>query len=194
MPPNQSSIELPRCQCSSRIQEERWPFLFRRVSKSFEEEILERSNCTIRMFDHIISQPPATVSKYPERAIWSPLGISGNDHGSVRTLKTLLNSDQIGFIDIFKIDVEGAEFDSLTRILKHFPGVLPFSPLLVEIHLHEIPQEEKTKFLLPLWKSWEKAGLRPFQSELNYLTLNMGEQRIFPEFSFLNIKIGPFKL
>jgi len=145
------------------------------------------------MFDHTIPQPPALVSKYPERATWSAFGISGNDSGSLRTLKSLLNSNQNEFIDILKMDVEGAEFDSLTRILKDFPGVLPFSQLLVEIHLNEVPPEEKPKFFLPLWKSWEEAGLRPFQSELNYLTLQMGEERICIEFSFLNINVEPFK-
>jgi len=146
------------------------------------------------MFDHTIKGPPSLVKKYPGRALYYPLGLSGKDNATLRTLKTLMDTNQDQFIDILKMDVEGSEFKALERILQDFTaGPLPFSQLLVEIHLPG-PATGKPKILLAFAKSLEDAGLRAFQSELNFVhSIRVGDLRL-SEFAFLNIKAEPFKL
>jgi len=164
-----------------------------RDETSFEEEILQRSsNCTVRMFDHTIGRPPSLVEKYPGRAFWYPFGISGDDQTwNLRTLRTLMDTNQDELIDILKMDVECSEWEALKRILKDFTvGPLPFSQLLVEIHFFKVPETERPKMLLSLSKSLEDVGLRLFKSELNI----WGVPYCCSEYSFLNIKVEPFKL
>jgi len=154
---------------------------------TFEEEILQRTtDCTIRMFDHTIQLPPLLVQKYPGRAFWYPLGISNETSDRMRTLKNIMDANRDESIDVLKIDTEGAEWDSLRQVLKDFPNTLPFSQLLLEIHLAQRSDTGKARFFLDFSKTLEDAGLRIFHSELNYGSM---ESHAYSEFSFLNLQM-----
>lgn len=73
------------------------------------------------------------------------------------------------WIDILKVDVEGAEFQIMPEIVKDFgKGNLPFGQLLMEIHAERTPNAYKTEEFGEWWHLLEDAGLRAFNSELNY--------------------------
>lgn len=79
------------------------------------------------------------------------------------------------FIDLLKIDVEGAEFESLDEIIRSFAlsgAALPFGQLQLEIHALNTPYSKFPKFL-EWWESLEKAGLRPFWTETNLGHVNL---------------------
>ena len=83
------------------------------------------------------------------------------------------------FMDILKIDTEGAEFDALTSFLNaHVHGHLPIGQLQLEIHA----QGDRARFdgFLKWWESLEAAGLRPFSFEPNLLHIT-GRECAKPE-------------
>jgi len=161
------------------------------METSFETDILDLStNCTVRMFDHTIKVPPTVIADYPRRAYWHPLGISSQDSESLRSLKSLMQAHGDTFIDILKLDIEGSEFAVLANIIQDFPRRLPFSQLLVEIHLDSISEEERGAYFLSFLQNVEAAGLRKFFSEINFIS---PKPSVYSEFSFINVLAELFK-
>lgn len=90
------------------------------------------------------------------------------------TLKTLMEINGHDFIDVFKIDIEGNEFDTLAEFVKPYlaPGApgLPVGQMQIEIHAWanngDFPR------FLSWWENLERGGLRPFFSEPNKPYIN----------------------
>jgi hypothetical protein len=95
------------------------------------------------------------------------------------------------FIDILKIDIEGAEFEAVEALIDAYPlasssswfsdkgksgragGGLPFGQLQLEVHVRDnMPWTYFPRFLL-WWEKLEKAGLRPFSIEPNLVYINL---------------------
>lgn len=84
-----------------------------------------------------------------------------------------------GFIDILKIDTEGAEFDALTTFVsEHANGDIPIGQLQLEIHAQG--DRGRFEYFLKWWESLEAVGLRPFSFEPNLLHLT-GRECAKPE-------------
>jgi hypothetical protein len=83
------------------------------------------------------------------------------------------------FIDILKIDTEGAEFEALTAFVnEHGNRNLPIGQLQLEIHAQG--DRGRFEYFLKWWESLEAAGLRPFSFEPNLLHLT-GRECAKPE-------------
>jgi hypothetical protein len=68
------------------------------------------------------------------------------------------------FIDILKIDIEGWEFE-LAPFLQHYIDLdqpLPFGQLQLELHVWQ----RGFRDVLTFWELLEKAGLRPYMTEV----------------------------
>jgi hypothetical protein len=103
------------------------------------------------------------------------------------------------FIDILKIDIEGAEFETLEALIDAYPsaslntseggGGLPFGQLQLEVHPRGEKWAQFPNFLL-WWEKLEKAGLRPFWTEPNlvYINLVMGVKPDLSEVSALSFR------
>jgi Methyltransferase FkbM domain len=81
------------------------------------------------------------------------------------------------FIDVLKIDIEGAEFNTLTTFLKgHWPTslfgdiTLPVGQMQLELHAWD--DYANFSFFHDWWASLESAGLRPFWTEPNLVYVN----------------------
>lgn len=81
------------------------------------------------------------------------------------------------FIDVLKIDIEGAEFDTLTAFLsankqKDLSGTtkLPIGQLQLELHAWD--DYANFAFFHDWWTALEGAGLRPFWTEPNLVYVN----------------------
>jgi hypothetical protein len=113
------------------------------------------------------------------------------------------------FIDILKIDIEGAEFEALEALIDAYSsatssswftdksrpgragGGLPFGQLQLEVHVrHYGPWTYFPKFLL-WWEKLERAGLRPFWTEPNlvYINLVRGSRPDLAEVSLLVLSV-----
>lgn len=79
-----------------------------------------------------------------------------------------LNLDAQGhtFIDILKVDIEGAEFATLSSMIKYYKEhklPLPFGQLQLEIHADKMSFADFLKW----WEDLEEAGLRAFHTEVS---------------------------
>ena len=112
-----------------------------------------------------------------------------DDDPKLYTLSTLMKSNGHAFIDILKIDIEGAEFDALDAFVDafipapeyearhpHAPAaelpVLPVGQLQLEIHAWGANGASFKKFR-KWWERLENAGLRPFWTEPNLVYVNL---------------------
>jgi len=120
---------------------------------------------------------------------------SKDDHGpgsdpdfQVYTLDTLMKQNGHTWIDILKVDIEGAEFDVLRSFCQYYMerGLpLPFGQLQVEIHAWG----KKFSEFLEWFELLETAGLRPFRSEPNLVYVSLYHQRRpeLSEYAFVNL-------
>ena len=72
-------------------------------------------------------------------------------------------------IDILKVDIESWEFDTMTTLVDPYivsGKPLPFGQLQMEIHIWDRTFE----YFLTWWEKLEKAGLRPFWTEVRVFT------------------------
>lgn len=79
--------------------------------------------------------------------------------------------------------------------MEHYDDVLPFSQLLVEIHLKEENGDEVSfSDFRQWWERVEAAGLRPFWAEQDMspeslmVSLNPGKTVKFSHYSFINTR------
>lgn len=109
------------------------------------------------------------------------------------------------WIDIFKIDVEGGEWEILKAIVDDFPNGLPFGQMQIEVHVNR--NEVTVESFNDWWKMLEAAGLRAFHQELSkyfyfLFTLDLltysrlsdmpttpGSGMYYSEYSFINIRL-----
>ena len=78
---------------------------------------------------------------------------------------------------MLKIDIEGAEFDTLTAFLGAHKPSSPFSSTTLpigqlQLELHAWDDYGKFDFFHDWWTSLEVAGLRPFWTEANLVYVN----------------------
>lgn len=95
------------------------------------------------------------------------------------TLKTLMQTNGHTWIDVLKIDIEGAEFESVARFIDDFvkdgegEGVVPVGQVQLEVHAREWSGYGEFAPFNAWWAKLEKAGLRPFWTEANLVYVNI---------------------
>ncbi|KAI0781889.1 methyltransferase domain-containing protein [Abortiporus biennis] len=191
---------------------------------SFESELLERApGCQIWGYDFSVNSFGPEIEQVPSlksRSHFFPYALSAKDnhapgvHPPEYTLQTLMEINGHDFIDILKVDIEGAEFESLISFIEASAastssrthphshphggrggsgrngGSLPVGQLQIEIHAWEgSPHGEFAPFKT-WWERLEAAGLRPFWTEPNlvYVNLIRGVRPQLSEYSFMNIR------
>lgn len=136
-----------------------------------------------------------SVPHLKKRAHFKPYALSGidahQDSPPQYTLRSIMEQNNHTFIDILKVDIEGAEFEALEALIDAYPsststpwfegkskgdrtgGGLPFGQLQLEVHVRDnMAWNYFPKFLL-WWEKLEKAGLRPFWTEPNLVYVNL---------------------
>ncbi len=157
---------------------------------SFEAECLERTFCEVHAFDFSVDSFGHQVqTKYLGKgANFNKIGLSYKDSNStLLTLGSLMRSRGHDWIDILKIDIEGEEFLNLEQIMDEFSQTLPFTQLLIELHIDKYGRDFIS--MLKLWEKLEGLGLRAFMNEINlYSCVGTNTKPTAVEYSFLNIK------
>ncbi|KAG8706909.1 hypothetical protein FRC08_000798 [Ceratobasidium sp. 394] len=166
------------------------------TESSFEAELINRTKCTVYGFDFSVKKFGPEVHSYASirnRTHFYPYGLAGSDKHDGKppmwTIQALMHKLGHTFIDILKIDIEGAEFGTLKSLINYYKdvGPLPFGQLQLEIHASKISFSD----FLRWWEDLEEAGLRPFWTEPNLLFTNwMRNAPAFTEYSFLNIGLS----
>ncbi|KAH9176380.1 hypothetical protein EDB89DRAFT_2091859 [Lactarius sanguifluus] len=150
----------------------------------FESTRLKRGpGCEVWGYDYNInSWGPPVIRKFGTGPISSPSRSAGQTTTKItttpnigRSTRSWISPDHT-FIDIFKIDIEGGEFDALTTFLSAHAAaaegdVLPVGQLQLEIHSRG--GHENFEYFARWWPSLEAAGLRPFWTEPNLVYINL---------------------
>ncbi|PSK51984.1 hypothetical protein B9Z65_3251 [Elsinoe australis] len=178
---------------------------------SFEARMMERTNTLIWGYDYSvngwagdISENQSTRAKFMKAAIGKQTTTeSSPPYYSVQDLMKMNGHD---YVDIVKMDIEGAEFDALTSLVNHVEAswnsteepVLPFGQLLVEIHI----MTGSLPFGMPVtmhgfldwWSALERLGLRPVFNEHNWIGDVVAKHPRYIEYTFINARHPKNKL
>jgi len=151
---------------------------------SFEREMLERTNCELVGYDASVEKIPVSVSQtYSERVTFYKLWGGDEVSETTTTVGGAMRHNGHSKIDVLKVDIEGSEFKMLRQMIDEFGDELPFTQLLLEIHMKDFVQ------LYAFMDMLERAGLRPVRNELNISPLVQGYRHsALSEYSFLNVK------
>ncbi|EPQ57149.1 hypothetical protein GLOTRDRAFT_58317 [Gloeophyllum trabeum ATCC 11539] len=166
---------------------------------SFEATLLQRApGCEVWGYDFSVNSFGPEITEVPSlnaRSHFYPYALGSYDapesNPPYYTLQSLMKKNGHDFIDILKVDIEGAEFESLTSFLNAHSVTegLPIGQLQLEIHARDSKYGEFKNFL-KWWESLERFGLRPFWTEPNlvYVNLIRGVRPDLVEYSFINIR------
>jgi hypothetical protein len=154
---------------------------------SFEKAILERTACSVWTFDPTLSEARrAKVTAVPGLN-FTAVGLSDKD-GSlelrkgevfpVRTLQTLMQERGHTWIDVLKVDIEGAEWPVLDAFIEA-GRPLPATQAQIEFHLRNVNAAVGTLSGLT------KLGMRAFHVEENNYCGNC-PRRLY-EFSLMHV-------
>ncbi|CCL98198.1 uncharacterized protein FIBRA_00192 [Fibroporia radiculosa] len=191
---------------------------------SFEAELLRRApGCQVWGYDFSVPSFGPEITAVPalrDRSHFHAWALGEVDnHGPgvyppTYSLSTLMALNGHQFIDILKVDIEGAEFTALSSFLSvqtamqgtepHNPHAPPSSPnnaahpaaplpigqMQIEIHARSDTGYSTFAPFKSWWESLERAGLRPFFTEPNlvYVNLIRGARPDLAEYSFMNIR------
>lgn len=173
------------------------------VDSSLERALLQRApTAQVYGYDFSVSSWGVEIENNPElkrRAHFHPWAVGAkDDHGpgsdpnfQVYTLDTLMKLNGHTWIDILKIDIEGAEFDVLRGFCNYYLShglPLPFGQLEVEIHAWGggVAFDQ----FLEWFELLERAGLRPFRAEPNLVNVKILGNAMVSEYAFVNINGG----
>ncbi|KAJ6614691.1 methyltransferase domain-containing protein [Mycena sp. CBHHK59/15] len=115
---------------------------------SFEQEVLRKSEgCHVYGFDFSLSEwgpELRTDAEVKSQAHFFPYKIGAEDNHTATpkeySLQGIMKELGHEFIDIWKIDIEGSEFPTLTAVLETFKGQpLPFGQMQIELHVGYTP-------------------------------------------------------
>jgi hypothetical protein len=135
---------------------------------AFEQDVLRRRpNCKIYIFDkdNFGMDQWFSTSEIQNSVIFTRAFISHANAANVdppqRTIQSIMEQYGHTYIDVLKMDIEGAEFDILTAPL---PGM---GQLQVEVHFSDIPPSSHLDIYSKLFSNLELHGLRLFHKEIN---------------------------
>ena len=109
---------------------------------AFEEAMLKRTKCSVWTFDPTLNEGAAARVKSVPGLNFTAVGLADKDgeveiKGAVRpvrTLETLMRERGHAWIDLFKMDIEGAEWAVLDGMIKR-GGRPPISQAQIEFHI-----------------------------------------------------------
>jgi hypothetical protein len=95
-----------------------------------------QNQCDIHTFDP--AKRPDEVTAQRNHLKVHDMGIATTDRGKFLSLRTIMDQFQHGFIDVFKIDVEGAEEKVLPQLVSTNDGLLTTSVDQIAIEFHSV--------------------------------------------------------
>ena len=162
---------------------------------SFEAAILNRTSCAVFTFDPTLAPEVQAAVEAVPGITFNAVGLSAVDGNAViggrtlpvRTLATLMKENGHAWIDLLKIDVEGAEWEALEGLVAQSGGqALPITQAQVEFHVGwggHGPQDA-----VNLLEALDDAGMRVFHVEENAVCDTCAGQ--FEEIAFANVGAG----
>jgi Methyltransferase domain len=154
---------------------------------TFEAEMLARiPSAQIYAYDFSVTNfGPQIPASYSARAHFKQLGLGPKDELDKKpqffSLKTLMAQNSHTYIDILKIDIEGAEYAALDAFMDscEAAGVIPIGQVMIELHLVDDQNVDFERFA-KWWERLEGFGMRPTWLEINLLAVTLGKGKTDP--------------
>lgn len=153
---------------------------------SFEAALLKRTNAVIWGYDYSVNSWAKDIPEHQaSRATFHKFAIGKESNEAsdppFYTIQDLMKANGHSYVDLVKMDIEGAEFDAMTSLVSSIVGenagadnqTLPFGQLLIEIHLltgkHPFTVPTDLSSWIKWWEAMEMLGLRPVNNEDNWI-------------------------
>jgi Methyltransferase domain len=167
---------------------------------TFEAEMLARiPSAQIFAYDFSVTKfGPQLPDIYASRAHFKQVGLGKTDEVNRKppffTLSTLMNQNNHSYIDILKIDIEGAEYAAFDAFMDSYEAsgatTLPVGQVMIELHLLDDQSVNFERFT-NWWERLESFGMRPTWLEVNLLAVTLGKGKTDPrcvEYVWINAK------
>ena len=155
--------------------------------------------CEIHVFDFSASQQQIEQVEAIKGVTFHTYGIGARDetvHGrfqyedrvvtsyDLKTLPTIMKELGHDWVHVFKMDVEGSEYQVLPSIVTHYTETKQLIPITqAQIEYHHWGNNPSREDILNTLRLMEESGLRAFHSEYNY----HGEAWNFIEYAYLQV-------
>ena len=156
---------------------------------AFEQAIKENTACEVHTFDHTLNAAQADAVTAVAGVHLHEVGLAGEGAGAAPNMNTLsetLRSLQHQWVDVLKLDIEGAEWPVLESWYRVQNRTLPATQLLVEFHY----QDGKTSLesvVAPVFELLTGDGYRVFAAEPNYYCDDGCCASILIEYAFIKV-------
>lgn len=169
---------------------------------SFEQHLLSltKNNCEVHVFDHSLTTEQARKVTAIRGVILHEYGIGKEDiavhspfqYGDhlvneyqLKSLPSIMAELQHSWIDILKMDIEGAEYDVLPALVTHYSALNQRIPVTqAQIEYHHWSNRPLVAQVVDTLKTMEAGGFRTFSTEYN---IN-GDAWNFIEYSYLHVE------
>lgn len=168
---------------------------------TFEQQLLSMtdSRCEVHVFDYSLSEEKASRVRAVTGTTLHEYGIGTEDvvvktpfnYGDhlvneyeLKSLPSIMTALGHSWIDMLKMDVEGAEYDVLPALFTHYSALHQRIPVTqAQIEYHHWPGRPLIAHLVDTLKMMEAGGFRTFSTEFN---IN-GDPWNFIEYSYLHV-------
>lgn len=167
---------------------------------TFEEALINMTkSCDVHVFDYSLNTAKANMVRSVPGATLHEYGIGAEDavvfmpfdngesivaEYQLRNLSSIMTELGHDWIDVLKMDVEGAEYQVLPAMVEHYAARntgVPVAQILIEYH-HAAGSPAMTDLVSTL-KLMENSGFRVFSTEYNV----NGAPWNYIEYSYLNV-------
>ena len=155
---------------------------------SFEQALAEHTACDIHVFDHTLSAAQAATVQAVAGVRLHNIGLAEEGaaaQANMSALSEILNELQHQWIDVLKMDIEGAEWRLLESWYRVHNRTLPATQLLVEFHFTDGMSLESV--VAPLFELLLSDGNRVFATEPNYYCLDGCCSAKLVEYAFIKV-------
>ncbi len=168
---------------------------------TFEQAVVEVTHnyCEVHVFDFTLSEGQVQRVEAIKGVFFHDYGIGASDaivHGrfqyedrvvdsyELKSLPTIMKELGHNWVHVFKMDVEGAEYDVLPAIMTHYAEAKQVIPITqAQIEYHHWAHRPSSEDLLSTLRLVEESGFRAFHTEYNY----HGEAWNFIEYAYLHV-------
>lgn len=153
---------------------------------SFEEELVGRTGCQVFAFDPTVPGLPTSAQNVTPPLHFYKQALAARDgptraFAQARNLYSVMKELGHDFIDVLKVDVEGAEWEAFAPLFAAGAGApLPVGQLLIELHYKDVNST------FHFFQAMERGGFRVFSRETNYHPCVTGDMPVAIEYSFLH--------
>ena len=136
---------------------------------SFERALTEHTACDIHVFDHTLGAAQSVTVQAVDSVRLHDMGLAAEGalaKANMRALSEILGELQHQWIDVLKMDIEGAEWPLLESWYRVQNRTLPATQLLIEFHFTDGVDLESV--VAPVFERLTGDGYRVFATEPNY--------------------------